>query len=211
MRRSYTFGGVNYSTQKAAVAAIRDVLHNAPYGRIEGPDAVLIADLFALHPEAEEKAGCGIAWFEIGTDAFAGRGFWVRRLDGSLMDFSYRVCLRPETVDVRSAKQAARFEVDADIQAFKDAQPPRCSLSGQMLPAHELEVHHMHPDTFNAIWANWLAAQAAEPVVDSIGTKLWFRDRALAESWRRYHKEHADLRLLSKTNHRLMERNDVFS
>ena len=127
------------------------------------------------------------------------------------MDFSYKVCLRPETVDVRSAKQAARFEVDADIQAFKNAQVPRCFLSGEILPARELEVHHRHPNTFNVIWANWLATQPAEPVVDSIGTKLWFRDRAQAESWKTYHKEHADLCLLSEANHRIMEHNDVFA
>ena len=72
--------------------------------RVSAEDAADLSALIARHSEFEEKAGVGIAGFEVNTPPddvpqFSKRCFWVVRTDGTKIDFSIGHCLKPQPYD----------------------------------------------------------------------------------------------------------------
>lgn len=72
--------------------------------RVSAEDALDLSALLDRHDEVEEKAGTGIAGFEVNTPPedvpqFSKRCFWVIRSDGSKIDFSIGHCLKPRPYD----------------------------------------------------------------------------------------------------------------
>ena len=72
--------------------------------RVSAEDAADLSALLDRHDEVEEKAGTGIAGFEVnkppqGVPQFSKRCFWVIRDDGSKIDFSIGHCLKPRPYD----------------------------------------------------------------------------------------------------------------
>jgi hypothetical protein len=71
---------------------------------VSAEDALDLSALLDRHDEVEEKAGTGIAGFEVNTPPedvpqFSKRCFWVIRSDGTKMDFSINHCLKPRPYD----------------------------------------------------------------------------------------------------------------
>lgn len=72
--------------------------------RVSAEDATDLSALLMRHEEWEEKAGTGIAGFEVNTPPqdvpqFSKRCFWVIRADGTKIDFSVGHCLKPRPYD----------------------------------------------------------------------------------------------------------------
>ncbi|KAG0597883.1 hypothetical protein M758_12G027800 [Ceratodon purpureus] len=77
---------------------MRNILHNRMYksgDRLSPEDEVKVRSVFQYHPKAEEKAGPGIDYVKIDRiyDEDT-RCFWVVRVDGTAIDFSYHKCLK---------------------------------------------------------------------------------------------------------------------
>lgn len=93
MPRTFLLGGVTYGTRKAVETKAKEILHNfAENEPIDGPEGEFLADLLRLHPKAAEKVGPGIREIYIVKQQFS-RCFFVRRTDGSEIDFSIKKCL----------------------------------------------------------------------------------------------------------------------
>ena len=60
--------------------------------KVSEEDAKILKDLLAMHPEADEKIGCGIESFSVRTADYNTRCFWVNRIDGSTVKFSFKAC-----------------------------------------------------------------------------------------------------------------------
>src|SRR5215204_3060819 len=71
---------------------IREIVKRHPdYGQIRGEDAVVVAELFASHPDATEKcAGRRISHFEVRPHKFNTRALFAVFVDGSAIDFSWK-------------------------------------------------------------------------------------------------------------------------
>lgn len=99
----YWIGKQQFEHKGAARAEVRRILHSYPAGHtLKKPDAELIVDLLAMHPEADQKIGCGVRLIRVGPRRRRGKlrpaefCFWVHRLDGSSEPFSYKKCFTTE-------------------------------------------------------------------------------------------------------------------
>lgn len=69
--------------------------------QVSDEDAADLSALLARHSEFDEKAGIGIAGFEVNmppddVPQFSKRCFWIIRADGTRIDFSIGHCLKPQ-------------------------------------------------------------------------------------------------------------------
>jgi hypothetical protein len=203
----YLLGSRAFGSKAEARAAFGRILRAYPDDvPLAGDDAELVFLLVyeGRHPEAVEKVGPGIAEIVVRPSGYGTRGFWLRRVDGSMVDFSYRTALdgppRPEA----TVRAALRWEIDDQIAAFRDSvqrraghEPVTCELCGQPVDTGSGHVDHAAP-TFQQLAARFAEATGgwgalAVECVGATGRRL--ADRQLAEVWRRYHARTARLRI----------------
>src|SRR5262249_27747926 len=86
--------GLRFATKKATTDFFREMLHRYRLGEVVGAedDACLDA-LLGWHPEAAEKRGVGVSHFFVGGSSHGTQCFFIRRADGSEIDFSFRWCV----------------------------------------------------------------------------------------------------------------------
>jgi hypothetical protein len=117
---TYSIAGHTFETQKDLVQHVQTILrrYSAP-ARLDGDDAAVMGDLLLRHPRADEKTGVGVAaiWIRRNSGGF-GNGFFVERIDGVFVDFSYKQCVRPQT-NASKAKFAFRRAIDQQVIATK--------------------------------------------------------------------------------------------
>lgn len=92
------------------------------------------------------------------------RGLYIRRVDGSEVDISWVVALKPggKSSHKESACAAARREIlDQTLAARKEQEGGNCSLCGLPL-IDKTHVDHMHPNTFDAIFASFLVGEGLD-------------------------------------------------
>ena len=85
-----------------ATAFFSAMLHRYGLGdRVSEVDATDIRALLKRHDEIEEKVGNGIAHFSVDSapDWENQRCFWIVRIDGSRVDFSFQHCLKKKPYD----------------------------------------------------------------------------------------------------------------
>jgi hypothetical protein len=90
-----------------ATAFFRAMLNRYEIGsRVSEEDALDLAALLKLHSEYAEKVGAGISHFEVrrppeeGFQSLSKQCFWVVRMDGSVIDFSYKSCLEKKPASI---------------------------------------------------------------------------------------------------------------
>lgn len=94
VKKSVSYGDLHFETQTAARAHLKAMLNRYdPGDRISAADGVVLTAALALHPEAHDKIGAGIKNFSVRTADFATKCFWVNRMDGSTVRFSYTACV----------------------------------------------------------------------------------------------------------------------
>jgi hypothetical protein len=203
----YLLGSRAFGSKAEAKAAFGRILRTYPDDvPLAGDDAELVFLLVyeGRHPQTAEKVGPGIAEIVVRPSGYGTRGFWLRRVDGSMVDFSYRTALdgppRPE-VTVRAA---LRWEIDDQIATFRDSVRRRavhgmviCGLCGQPVDIGTGHVDHAAP-TFHQLAARFARATGgwAALAVECVGaTGRRLVDRQLAQVWWHYHARTARLRL----------------
>lgn len=88
-----------------ATAFFKDMLNRYAIGdRISHSDAIESTALIERHQEVIEKIGVGIDHFEVrsppvDSPPFSKRCFWIIRVDGEAIDFSYKHCLEARPYD----------------------------------------------------------------------------------------------------------------
>lgn len=200
-------GERRFASKKAAGDAAREVLYRYAIGdRVVGADADFLADLLQLHPEAEQKIGCGVSWFSVEQND-GSRGFWLTRTDGTRTDWSFLACLTPPT-PAAEAKAAFRSAVRPQIEAFRDAFKLRgghrvCPVSGEDITLENLHVDHEPPfeellDCFLRERGLGLTNVRVKPTADG-STVTELADDILRAQWAEFHSRNARLRAVSKT------------
>lgn len=203
---SYTIAGRFFETQKDLAAHVSALLRRErPPARLEGEDAALMGDLLLRHPSAERKIGCGVKAIWIKRNGTFGSGFYVERIDGTLVDFSYKQCLRPFT-HASKAKFAFRRAIDSQViavkvAAFGSTESIICPETGEPITWETAHVDHEPPLTFAALLVEYTRLRAIdlntidlyEPG-DGIGKLL---PPAIEADWAEWHRRHAALRVIS--------------
>ena len=90
-----TFGAHRFAKKGDASAFLQAILHRYDVGdRVSAADEEVLRAALALHPEGDEKIGCGVTHFSVRTADFGTKCFWINRPDGTTEKFSYIACLR---------------------------------------------------------------------------------------------------------------------
>lgn len=225
-RAPIELGGIAYPTQKAAGDFVRTLLHGEPLNTpLVGNAHIVLLDLLQRHPDASEKVGAGVKHFEVRENSAqfvkVTKGFWIVRLDGSEIDFSYLICLKGQS---RSLEEqfalSCRDAVRGDIQLFKQTYFAEnedeegfvvCPISGELILWEWAHVDHGPPLPFDMIVKEFLESLRLEGFVlddatfSKDGEHLYttFADLAMAQRFRLYHntrcQQSGNLRLVSQT------------
>lgn len=211
-----------WNTRSSAEAAFREILRNSGYavgGTVTDPvHQRMLAEVLERHPDFEEKVGVGVEEFFIGRTQDApgvhvGRdaiGIWIRRVDGSTIDFSYLTAIRQHSAK-SDAKEALRSEVEHRRLAFREAQfaedgEPVSALSDAVInDRNDAQVIYVNPTWAQLTsrfaegeggWAT-IPVAPAKPTDAAIGSRL--ADRAQASRWLKFHAQHAVLGLATRS------------
>jgi hypothetical protein len=229
-----TLAGMTYPTKKAAIAKIREILHgNELETPITGEDHQFLMDLIERHPEALYKIGDGVDYFKVKLNSPVGwrptSGFWIKRIDGSEMDFSYKSCLDQKTKTLeKQLYDACREAIREDLMHAKswyfekyqdEDRKVVCELSGEKVGWKQAEIDHIAPFTFKVVFHAFL------DILDATGNKIdagWLTSRNdarlvteflnddIRKMWVKFHNNFVErnqaLRVISRTAHRHLTR-----
>jgi len=194
-----------FKTKGALVDAIRSINNTSALNQpMRQEDQEFLLDVLRYHHDWHAKSGAGVQHLEVrmneGTFGST-RGLYIRRVDGSEVDISWVVALKPggKSSHKESACAAARREIlDQTLAARKEQEGGNCSLCGLPL-IDKTHVDHMHPNTFDSIFSDFLLSEgiAYQDVdVADMGIYAVFADKALSKRWQEFHRDRAVLRLI---------------
>jgi hypothetical protein len=210
-------GTHTFTTKAAAEAHIRSILlrgappdargesiHYIP----EGEDEQFVRALISMHPRKTIIEDCGISRVGIQTIEKGYRRFVVKRIDGSIRDWSWRHALTPDT-NGKKLRSVLRHLIEPQIidyrhGAFLDG-PRQCPFTGEVVFPETAHIDHAAPDTFESLVLSWLKLMRLDDEEielihrTGMGQYTVMADSWLAENWIEYHRENANLRVVSKT------------
>ncbi len=191
-----------FKTKKALTEECRRILHSSPVNEcLTGSDLELISALLEMHTEYELKKGSGIIEIFVGNQLYGNKGFFIRRIDQSVTDFSFLHCITP-TKHHLDVKSAFRFAIEYQIKAFAaQSESTLCAISGESLT--DAVVDHAPPTTFAYLMQSFLTIEKltyddieVEPTIDNTAKRKLI-DLELEKRWQTYHESNAVLRLVN--------------
>jgi hypothetical protein len=216
-----TIGEFTFATKRAATVKVQHILHSSPHGLpLSGNDERLILALLGMHHEADEKIGAGIRCITVAAGYRGAPGFWVHRVDGTAVDFSYKRCLdgapRHRTEVLKAMRASVEDQVlDYRRQAFAQGAEPVCPVSGVVLTNDPSTHVDHHEPTFIELceaYANECGgfdSIAVVPSTDYDGEPRPQLAPPHSEHFPKFHRRGATLRLLHWSanlgTHRLAE------
>jgi len=217
MTKQYTVNGEIFKTQTALADRVRAIIRRyKPGAMVDIFDAGFLQSLIAMHPEAEQKIGCGAAAFSVEDNPMypgpRSRGLRLHRIDGTSTDFSFWECIRP-TPHAKKVQRAFRVAIETDILEFKrryfDGLPGGvgvCPATGELVTFSACHVDHKAPNTFDTLMLRFIAAEGLDAnhiQVFGAGIDNTYQDRlvdlALEQRWRQFHSVNAVLEVVSAT------------
>jgi hypothetical protein len=212
VKSRYDLSGAPFRRKADIAAYVRVVFSRYEDGSaLVDDDAKIIAALLAWHPRAKQKIGAGIRDIVVRQNPEWGgkcKTFWVRRIDGTETDFSYRQCLSPSS-PWSDFCAACRNAVVGQVLDFRDryfavqAGPDgkcACQLTRERVGKNESHVDHSPP--FNLLVKDFVARECIDiHAVELTGHEdgaftIEFKDDCLRERWCAYHRAHAGFLLL---------------
>ena len=204
--------GKTFAKKGDASKWFKELLNSRAYGeRIEGADHEMLMGLLMRHPDLEEKVGCGVDFFFVDkSPGFSTPCFWIKRKDGSTVDFSAKHCLDQKG---KSADQefsgACREAVKQMIEIAKsDYERDHdgvfvCERTGKKLTRDEIHADHQPP--FDEL-VRWFKKQEKVNLLDPSlyepgrpgspdPTRL---NSDLRARFQEFHREHAEIRMVAR-------------
>lgn len=213
---SIRVGRHTFPTKKSAEDYYRHILYRNDIGLpLTGDDHTDVASLLTCHPSASEKIGIGIADLFVDQDAFGGCCFHLRRLDGTVDNFSFKLCLSGEPPAFRRFSNACRLAVAQDIaefreKTFNDPQQcvdgfVRCAKTGVGVSSADAHIDHAEPLMFSHIVRDFILSRGIDlETFDAYNHEGLYgavlSDSALVEDFRQYHREVAVLQVVTKAS-----------
>lgn len=217
MAKQYTVNGETFKTQAALADRVRSIIKRyKPDATVDIFDTPFLQSLIAMHPEAEQKIGCGVAAFSVEDNPMypgpRARGLRLHRIDGTSTDFSFWECIRP-TPHAKKVQRAFRAAIEPDTLEFKrrffDGLPDGvgvCPDTGEPVTFSACHVDHKAPNTFDALMLRFIEAEGLDAnhiQVFGAGIDNTYQDRlvdlALEQRWRDFHNTYAVLEVVSAT------------
>jgi hypothetical protein len=140
-------GSQVFLTKKAALSKTHEVRERFIKKAWTSEDEQFLRDLVELHPNKSEKIGVGIDRFEVRL-ILGQYGFWIKRVDGSYMDFSFYSCLNMKTKEKDKVINAMRKAISNQTFPIRENainMKLRCPISGEVLTSVNCHVDHEFP------------------------------------------------------------------
>ena len=186
---------------------------------VRGTDEAFIDAVMELIPKWKAVKDRGAVRYKIRSKKFQGRAvrgivmitskskreIWLGK--GKVIDelFPRKMELPEYKRNKKDALVAMRQIIDPQIKTFRASvnrqlkkKPIKCSLSGEFINSGEFHIDHRYP--FKNLVEEWCRDERVDlENVDVYcrGTKCYFKDTDLAESWFDYHMMNAQLQALS--------------
>lgn len=199
----YQLADRSFPTKKAAKDHFKAILARNPRDNqpIDDPGNHDVKTLITVgkHPDSSDKIGPGIAHVFIRRNDFGTRGFWLKRVDGTEIDFSYLTAIDGRPSRQKEVKAAMRREIEDQIAQFRrSVTASSCEICGKdFVSSGATHVDHAQP-TFDCLareFAETIGGWERIPVRCEGISGRYLGDPEHATGWREFHRSSARLRL----------------
>ena len=204
--------GSEYRTKSAVAEVCRSIIAAATdYQPLTKEHSRFVAELFRRHPEYLEKSFPGIRAFSVATDSRwrTTRHFIVQRIDGTSIDFSWKICIDGKLPERRIDVLASMRDAVADqILSFRDAEflgdgLLRCPITSERIRKNDCHIDHVFPRTFLTLANDWLkrsnlSFDQIQLVRSADGYGWALTDFEQTSFWQSFHRINAVLRVVSR-------------
>ncbi|MCB0482201.1 MAG: DCL family protein [Flavobacteriales bacterium] len=206
-------GHKDFKYKKDALNYYKEILNSyKPSEIVTESDLKDLVELIEIRPDKNEKIGCGIETIQVIEVRYKTKCFELIRKDGSKEVFSYRNCINGKSKPTAKFSKTCRETINEDLRnvklayfkKFSSKGQVKCQETGELCKWEELNVDHRQPNTFSVIVDRFIEVfridiNAVEyiEVMDGVYS---FAQKELADKFRNYHKDKANLRLVSKGN-----------
>lgn len=213
MKKWNQIGRLNFKYKKDAITYYKNILNSYEFHELlDESDFGDVLDLLKIHPNAQEKIGIGIKKITVEKTRHNTKCFNAIRFDSSSEIFSYIKCINGDLSPLEKFSKTCRDAISNDMRLLKlsffkeNSQKGRvkCQETGELSLWEDLNIDHRQPNTFSVIVDRFIELHGIDltsiEYVESIDNVYSFKDDGLAEKFRKYHKEKANLRLVRKNN-----------
>lgn len=191
-----TIANKTFKTKKEMTAYTQTMLKT---GMI---DRTFLTSLLKRHPWAEQKIGCGIDYFFTDYTEYGTKCFHIKRIDGSVTDFSYRECINPSISYRKDFTKACREAIKQQIESWLEINDTnKCVKCGSI---EKCEVDH-YPVMFKNILSDFIRDNNIKDFKKLTDCDDWdnvegvkITDDNILYSWQQYHAKYARYRSLCK-------------
>lgn len=214
MRVKFVLGGEEFTSKKSARERISEILQSHERGDIlEGQELEVVWSLFEMHDDYDNRSvGATGIIVDRAENSHPGvrrretNCFHVIKSDGSQEDFSISSALNGSRAYVRSqSTQAMRDAISGQIRRYRNRyfgnkRTRPCEATGKMLSRGDSEVDHIIDF---AILAKDFIEKYGDPVMVEVeGIAGGVLEEQWMREWKRYHRTHAQLRVVDAKWHR---------
>ncbi len=211
MKKQLKIGALTFKYKKDAIAYFKDILTSYKIGEILNTDDYTdLCHLLEVHQDAAEIIGLGVKKIEVIESRYKSKCFQVIRSDSSREIFSYRRCIGGNSSLTTKFSKTCRDIISKDLTGVKRAYfkgrskkgMVKCQETGEPSKWEDLAVDHRQPNTFSVIVDRFIEIQQID--IKSVKYKelfdgvYEFEDTEIAEKFKKYHKDKANLRLVKK-------------
>lgn len=211
-RKPIQIGEQSFKYKKDALSHFKRILNSYEFGEyLDQDDFSDVYHLLKNHPKAKEKIGVGIKQFRIKKSSYGTKCFELIRSDSTTDHFSYIKCINGARKPISVFRRACRKRIQEDLRSAKQNYfdnnskdgRVKCQETGELLTWENLNVDHRQPNTFSVIVDRFIEVHDIDlekiEYVNYDGGGQVLVDENLTESFREYHKEKANLRLVKNS------------
>ncbi len=211
MKKQLQIGALTFKYKKDAIAYFKEILNSYKIGeKLNIDDYTDLCHLLEVHQNASQIIGSGVKKIEVIESRYKSKCFQVIRSDSSQEIFSYIRCIGGNSSLTTKFSKICRDIISKDLTGVKRAYfkgrskngMVKCQESGEPSKWEDLAVDHRQPNTFSVIVDRFIEIQQID--IKSVKYKevfdgvYEFKDKKIAEKFRKYHKDKANLRLVRK-------------
>jgi len=204
-------GDKEFKNKKEALTYFKGILNTYdPKQIVNEEDFNDLVGLIKIRPDRDEKIGCGIENIQVIEVRYKTKCFELIRKDGSKEVFSYLKCINGKSKPLLKFSKTCRETVNEDLRnvklsyfkKFSSKGQVKCQETGEFCKWEDLNVDHRQPNTFSVIVDRFIEVYRID--LNSIEYKeimdgvYHFTDSKLAENFKKYHKDKANLRIVMK-------------
>ncbi len=206
-------GNKDFNNKNEALNYYKEILNSYRFGEaLNEKDKEEVIELLSIRPDFETKFCNGIK--EIKVDKipkYNSKAFFVLDNNSELEVFSYIKCINGSKPPLTKFSSTCRDIVQDDInnvklQYFKDNSQKgkvKCQETGEQCKWEDLVIDHRQPNTFSVIVDRFIEVNHIDILtieyINLFDGVYRFKDEVLCQKFREYHKEKANLRIVTKS------------